>query len=106
VFPFLYGAALAGALLLAWVALGRPFHPLWFISPVVITALADWTENIVQLSQLQRYVEKGKSGLEAPWVQTASIATVLKLVFFSGASLLLVCLVVWMVLRAGRRRWF
>jgi hypothetical protein len=27
VFPFLYGAALAGALLLAWVALGRPFHP-------------------------------------------------------------------------------
>jgi hypothetical protein len=99
VFPFLYGGALAGALLLLWAALERPFHFAWLVSPVVITAFADWIENMVQLSQLQLYIEKGKSGLAVGWIQIASAATVVKLMFFLGASLLLVCLDTWMVIR-------
>jgi hypothetical protein len=98
-FPFLYGAALAGALLLAWAALGRPFHSACLILPVAIMVFADWTENLVQLSQLQLYAERGYSGLQSGWIQIASAATVVKLVFFFGVSLLLIGLVVWMVVR-------
>lgn len=100
VFPFLYGAALLGALLLAWIALDRPFQPVWLISPVAFTALADWIENIVQLSQLQLYAGKGSPGLDAGWIHVASVATVVKLVFVSTAFLLLLFLVSWMIVRA------
>jgi hypothetical protein len=100
VFPFFYGAALASALLFAWAALGRPFHPVWLLSPIAITVLADWTENLVQLDQLRLYGESGKAGLQSAWIQIASAATIMKLVFFYGASLLLFFLAVWMVWRA------
>lgn len=100
VFPLFYGLCLGGALLVAWIALGRPFHAAWLGLPVVVTVLADWTENTVALAQLRLYMEKGSAGLQPAWIQVASIATVLKLVFFTGASLLLVYLVVSMVVRA------
>jgi hypothetical protein len=100
VFPLLYGAALASALLLAWAVLGRPFHPVWLILPVGTAVFSDWTENLVQLSQLQLYVEKGMSGLQAGCIQIASAATIVKLVSIFGASLLLVWLTVWMVVHA------
>jgi hypothetical protein len=100
VFPFFYGAALAGALLFAWAALGRPFHPVWLLSPIVITVVADWIENLVQIGELKLYAEHGKAGLQSGWILIASTATVIKLVFFFSTSLLLVGLTVWMVIRS------
>ena len=100
VFPVLYGAALAAALLMAWTMLGRPFHPGWLILPVAITIVADWIENLVQLSQLHLYLVKGGPALQAVWVQVASTATVLKLAFLITSLLLVVGLSGWMVVRA------
>jgi len=100
VFPFFYGAALASALLFAWAALGRPFHPVWLLSPIAITVVADWIENLVQIGQLGLYAENGKAGLQSGWILIASTATIIKLVLFFSTSLLLVWLTVWMVLRA------
>ena len=99
-FPCLYGAALATSLLLAWAALGRPFHPAWLVVPVGITVVAHWTENLVQLSELHAYAESGRVGLDAVPIQIASTATVIKLVFFSGAALMLLGLAVLMLARA------
>lgn len=103
-FPFFYGAALAAALLLAWAALDRPFSPVWLLTPVAITMLADWTENLVQLSQLRLFNLSDKTGLQAGWIQIASAATMVKLVFYGGASLLLIYLVVKMIVRGVTMR--
>jgi hypothetical protein len=92
VFPLLYGGALVVSLLLAWDALGRSFYPLWVVLPVVAGMLADWTENVVHLCQLRRFVASGASGLQAGWIQVASAATILKLLLLAGSSLLLVTL--------------
>jgi hypothetical protein len=104
IFPFLYGGAIAAALLLTWVALDRPFHPAGLILPVAITVVADWTENLVQLTQLRLFDAGGKDGLRSGWIQIASTATTTKLVFFCGSSLLLIGLVVWMVVSGVARR--
>lgn len=93
-FPFFYGAALATSLLILWALLGRSFNPGWVLAPVVITLLADWTENLVLLVQLRRYAESGARGLNAGWIQVASVATILKLVFFVASSLLIVAIII------------
>jgi hypothetical protein len=103
VFPFLYGAALVACLWMAWAALGRPSPPAWLLAPVAVTVLADWTENLVQLAQLRRYVESGTAGLQPGWIQVASTATVLKLLFFVGTVLFLVGLVAAVAIQAGKR---
>ena len=99
IFPFFYGGAIAAALLAAWVALERPFPPVWLILPVAITMVADWTENFIQLGQLSRFEASGEAGLHRGWIQIASLATTTKLVFYFGSSLLLVGLVVWILAR-------
>lgn len=93
-FPLFYGAALAISLWMAWATLGRPFHPAWLIAPVVVGMLADWTENLAQLRQLDGF--RNGAALETTWVHIASAATVLKLLSLSGAYLFLV----WLVYRA------
>jgi len=100
VFPFLYGAALFTSLLMAWVTLGRPFHPLWITVPVVVTVLADLTENLIQLGQFGRYIEASEASLQIGWIQVASTATVLKLLFFVGTVLFLVGLVIGVIVHA------
>jgi hypothetical protein len=87
IFPFFYGAALMASLMMAWSTLGRPFRPVWIIAPVVFTMLADWTENLVQLSQLRRYLKGGEVTLQAGWIQIASTATILKFLLFTGSLL-------------------
>ncbi len=87
-FPFFYGAALAASLLMLWALLGRPFNPALLLAPVVITLLADWTENLIQIHQFGRYVDAGKQGLSEGWIRVASVATILKLGFFAVSSLL------------------
>lgn len=103
IFPFLYGVALATSLLMAWASLGRPFNPAWVLAPVVITLLADWTENLVQLGQIKRYIiTSNETALQAGWIQVASTATMLKLLLFGGVSLLLLWLVALVLIRALR----
>jgi hypothetical protein len=102
VFPFLYGAALSTSSLRAWATLGRPFRRVWLMAPVAVTVLADWTENLVQLGQLRHYTEGGEAGLQPGWIRIASAATILKMLFFVGAWLFLVGLVINVVIRALR----
>lgn len=97
VFPFAYGGALAAGLLAAWAGLGRGFNPAWIIGLVGIGVLADWTENLVQLAQMERFARDGPQGLQAAWIAVASAATVAKLVSLALASLALVALVVAML---------
>ena len=87
IFPAFYGAALAFALWRAWRASGIAFSLVWLIIPVAITMIADWTENLTHLSQLHLYMERGPAGLQPEQIQIASVATIVKLVFFAGILL-------------------
>lgn len=78
VFPFVYGGTLCASLLLLWALLGRPFPAVLPVGLVALTMLADWTENLIQLRQLGRFV--AGSSLEADWIRWASLATSVKLV--------------------------
>jgi hypothetical protein len=98
VFPFLYGGALAISLLWVWASLGRPFHPAWLIAPLAITALADWTENLVQLGQIKRFL--AGTPVQEGWILVASAVTALKLVFFYASWLGLLALVLLLIFRA------
>lgn len=100
VFPLLYGFALAIPLRGNWAILGEPFAPIWLLVPLFITILADWAENLVQLSQLQRYMERGEAGLDSGWIRVASLATTVKLFLFVSTCLLLIGLTFWAA-RAG-----
>lgn len=100
VFPFLYGGALAASLLLVWSTLGRPFSPAWIMVPVAVTVVADWTENLIQLAQLRRFV--GHAALQGGWIAVASAATLVKFVFFAVSSVGLVVLVLLMLVRSPR----
>jgi hypothetical protein len=102
VFPFLYGAALAFSLIMAWEALGRRFHPAWVLTPVLIAMLSDWAENLLQLRQLSYYLTGGDTLLQAWWIRVAAVATLLKLLFFSTALLVLILLVCFMLIHAYR----
>ena len=96
VFPFAYGAGFAVALLLAWAALGKTFHPVWILAPLFIEVVADWIENLIQLRQVRLFA--GKEGvLEPGWVQIASVATSVKVGLFCVSYILVVGLVIWMV---------
>lgn len=85
VFPLFYGAALAIALWQAWTAVGKTLSPVWLVILVAVTMIADWAENLIQLSQLQLYMENGKDALQPGWIQIGSAATIVKLLFFTGA---------------------
>jgi len=100
VFPFVYGGAFVASLLIAWVLLGRPFNPIWFMAPVAITILADWIENLTQLNQIKRYLNDGETALEANWIRVASVATTVKLLVFSGVTIFLLTLTVLIIARA------
>ena len=93
-FPLLYGAAFTVSLLLAWRDRERTFAFAWLLLPVAVYMLADWTENLAQLKQLQRYRQAGPDALQARGIQVASRATSVKLLFFIGC-LLLTLLVLW-----------
>lgn len=98
-FPLFYGGAFVIALWRVWAELGKMFSPVLFIAPAAITILADWMENLIQLTQLRRYVEMGKDGLQAGWLQIASAATATKLLFFFVTLGFLVYLAIYRVVR-------
>jgi hypothetical protein len=91
-FPIFYGAALAVALWQAWSAAGASFSSVWIVLLVAVTMIADWSENLIHLSQLRLYMESGNTGLQPGWVQIASVATTVKLLFFTGALVLIIIL--------------
>ena len=95
-FPLFYGAALAIALWQAWTASGKPFSAAVLVALVAVTMIADWTENLIQLSQLQLFAQHGKEALQPGQIRIASAATIVKLIFFTCAVLLPMIL-------AGRR---
>jgi hypothetical protein len=102
VFPTLYGTAFAVSLVTASAKLGCPLHVAWVIAPVVVTVIADWVENLVQLDQLRDYIKSDKkdaTALDAKWIRVASTATIVKLLFFSISSLALIVLL-YMLLRS------
>lgn len=100
VFPVFYGTALAVSLLAASAMLGGPVHAAWLIVPVIVTVVADWVENLVQLDQFRNYIEAGEKGLTPGWIHVASTATIVKLLFFSISSLALLALLVTLLLRS------
>ena len=95
VFPTLYGTAFAVSLVTASAKLGCPLHVAWVIAPVVVTVIADWVENLVQLDQL-----RDVTALDPKWIRVASTATIVKLLFFSISSLALIVLLLYMLLRS------
>jgi hypothetical protein len=98
-FPLFYGGAFLLALLRVRRDLEKAFSPVWLIAPVAITALTDWTENLIHLAQLRSYLEQGNEGLQAGWIQIASAATIIKIVFFVGTLVLLIYLAIWRIVR-------
>jgi hypothetical protein len=102
VFPLLYGGTLAASLWIARARLGLGLSPLWLLAPVALTVLADWTENLVQLGQLPRFLDG--SGVQEGWIRLASAATATKLTLFYGSwiALFLLCLgLLFRTLRGG-----
>jgi hypothetical protein len=96
-FPFAYGGALAAGLLIVWAGLGRSFSPALPIGVVALGVLADWTENLVQLGQMDRFSRDGPTGLQPAWIAVASFATALKLTILAVAFAALAVLVVVML---------
>ena len=98
VFPIFYGAALAASLLMASALLSGGTYAVWMVVPVLVTVVADWVENLVQLDQLRSYIESGEAGLAAGWIRLASGATIVKLLSFSisfRALLVVLALILW-----------
>ena len=100
VFPFPYGGALAAGLLLVWAGLGRRFAPAWVMAPVAVGMVADWTENLVQLSQLRRYT--AGEALDGGWIALAGAATLVKIVCLTLAFGLLLVLAAWLLFSPSR----
>jgi hypothetical protein len=103
VFPFIYGAAFAGALLCAWAASGRTFHPVWILTPLFVEVVADWIENFVQLKQIKLFAANGAAGLQEGWIQIASLATIAKYWLFIVSYILVIGMVGWMVYKTWPR---
>jgi hypothetical protein len=78
-FPFLYGGALMISLLWLLSASGVGWPRSSVVLPVIIAMLGDWTENLIQLEQLPRFVTSGRSGLDDGAILFSSVATDIKL---------------------------
>ena len=89
-FPIAFGSGFLAGLFLAWGGAGRPFRVGWLVVPVMITVLADWTENLIQLVQLSRF--SNDVPLQVAWIRVASFATSTKLLFFIVSIALIIVL--------------
>lgn len=100
VYPLCYGGMLAVAILAGWRRAGLTVTPLVAVAPVVTAVLADWTENLVQLRQLDVFEHAGAVALDPGWISLASAATSLKWVSL-GMCLVLLVWVAWRVAGEG-----
>jgi hypothetical protein len=74
-YPFIYGSALIVQLWTLGQVLGISID--WFVVPVAPLIVADWTENLFQLNQLERFVKR--TALSPERIRVASIGTIVKL---------------------------
>jgi len=102
VFPFFYGAAFAVSLLLGAALVAPSASRAWFIALVAIVVVSDWTENLLQIGQLQRFVDGGAGALQGSWIHIASAATAIKLVSFGGATVVCLGLAATALIRLAR----
>lgn len=101
-FPLLYGAGLLAGLVIAWNAMGRPFSAGWLALPVGLTIVADWTENVIQLHQIDRFTKLGEAGLQPFWIQVASFATAAKFIFWAESYGFILILICFLMAKSGR----
>jgi len=85
-FPLIYGGALMISLGWLLMASGTTWRPWLVMLPVVVGMIGDWTENLIQLDQLPRYMPSGPSGLDAGAILQSSVATDIKLGGIAVAS--------------------
>lgn len=102
-FPLFYGGALM--LSLGWLLWkgGLSWSPWLVMLPVLLGMIGDWIENVIQLGQLQRYIDSGKSALDPAAILRSSLATDLKLVGIAASDVLLIALAVAFVWRTTSR---
>lgn len=81
-------------MLSTWSSLGRNYSLAWILAPLAITVVADWTENLVHLEQLKRFMAHGRNALQENRLRLASTATRLKLSFLFLSWMTLVGLIV------------
>ncbi|MEP7308757.1 MAG: hypothetical protein ABJA98_24890 [Acidobacteriota bacterium] len=98
-FPLFYGGSLMISLLWMLTILGRSWPAGLIVSPVVIAAVADWTENLVHLSQLKRYSDAQRAGLHVGAIELGSAATIVKILGVIVASFTLLFLFAMLVIR-------
>ncbi len=91
-FPCLYGGALTIGLLVAWNLLGRPVAVAWLLAPVLLLMAADWTENLIQLGQIEAFSEGGQAALSHLLLAIAGLATFVKNIAGLGSFAWLACL--------------
>jgi hypothetical protein len=92
IFPLMYGGALM--LGLGWMLSmsGRAWSP-WLVAlPVLAGMVGDWFENVIQLGQLQRYIDAGRQGLDTGAIFRSSLATDVKLAGIASADVVLAAL--------------
>jgi hypothetical protein len=94
VFPLAYGGAFLAGLLLGWAMLGRSFNPTFLVLAVAVTVLADWTENLTMLGQIEGYAVQGVDALASWRITLASAATLVKLAGATALTLLCVAMTV------------
>lgn len=101
-FPFVYGGALM--ISLAWLlsASGAPWPRGRVFLPVVAAMVGDWTENLIQLDQMSRFISTGRPGTIA--MRLSSVATDVKLGGVLFAIVLAIRLAVFVVKHSGSRR--
>ena len=102
VFPLIYGASFLFSYGLIWTRVGRTRAARWMILPVAVTVVADWTENVTHLHQLQRHAAGGAEALQREWMQVASLATTLKLTCFAVSGLAGLMLIGWFIFKSAR----
>ena len=90
VFPTLYGGSLAFSLV--WLSRRAHWRPHFAVALASVGVVSDWTENLVQLEQLHRYMATGAAALQSDAVRIASLATATKLGTLGAAYLLLLVL--------------
>lgn len=93
-FPLYYGAVLMIALLVVWEHSRTTWSLALLAVPILITMLADWLENSIQLKQIAVFADPS-ADVSSDQINLASRATQVKLGAF-GLSTLLVFITQWL----------
>lgn len=90
-FVLLYGGAIAFATVMAWTLLETRFSAFWFLIPIFIVMVADWSETSLHLNQLGRFADGG--ALDAGTIRLASSFTIAKLWLICVSAVVVIAMV-------------